>query len=101
MAHRTYRIGGCLVNVFDSHAGAAKFIKDNAGKDYSVLLRAKTYFLRRGDLEVTINLKADGKHEHGSLITAAQTVAGEIETMILRENPKYAAAFKAMEAGAV
>lgn len=90
MTHRTYTIAGCLINVFDSRLGAEKYMKRHATEDYSVLLRGKAYFLRRGQLECSINLNADAKHDRGHLIAAAQEIAREIETKILDEKLELA-----------
>lgn len=84
MTHRAFRIDGVLFQVFDSHAGAQRFITQQAG-DYTVIVRGRAYAARRGETYLTVNLNSEAKPEHGHVMAAAQAVAAEIDKMIAAE----------------
>jgi hypothetical protein len=84
LTHRTFKIGNSLINVFDSRLGADQFLKKNQG-DVTVVVRGKTYFSRRGELELTVNIGMTETPKNAHLIAAAKSVSQEIEHMILRE----------------
>jgi hypothetical protein len=84
MSHRTFVIDGTAFNVFESQAGAQRFISSQAG-DYSALVRRRALLCRRGDTFLTINLRTEHDPKHGAAMEAARTIATEIEKMIAAE----------------
>jgi hypothetical protein len=42
LTHRTFTINNVLFNVFESHAGAQRFMSQQEG-DYSVVVRGRTF----------------------------------------------------------
>jgi hypothetical protein len=84
LTHRTFTINSVLFNVFESHAGAQRFMSQQEG-DYSVVVRGRTFSARRGDTYLTVNLTSTAKPEHGHIMEAANAVAAEIDKMIAAE----------------
>jgi hypothetical protein len=84
LTHRTFTINNVLFNVFESHAGAQRFMSQQEG-DYSVVVRGRTFSARRGDTYLTVNLTSTAKPEHGHIMEAARAVAAEIDKMIAAE----------------
>lgn len=86
MTHRTIKIDGTLFNIFDSQAGADRFIKANPVADISVVLRGKWLMMRRDGFEMITNAAGVVSNaREGGVQAAGQALLDEVEAMIKLE----------------
>jgi hypothetical protein len=87
LTHRAFKIDGTLFNIFDSHAGADRFIKDNPAADISVIVRRKTLMMmRQGGLKMVINVAGVVSNaREGGVQSSAQALLDGVEAMIKLE----------------
>lgn len=85
LTHRTARIDGTLFNIFDSQAGADRFISATPG-DISVIVRKKTLFMRRDGFEMITNAAGVVSNaKEAGVQSAGQALLDEVEAMIQLE----------------
>lgn len=85
MTHRTARVDGTLFNIFDSQAGADRFINATPG-DISVIVRGRTLMMRRDGFEmITNSAGVVSSAKEAGVQSAAQALLDEVEAMIKLE----------------
>jgi len=84
MTHRTLNFGNGPIEVFDTRFAAQRWIKSSIG-ECRVMARGKFYFQRKSGFEMTIQLNATQCPENSHLLSAANTIADEIESVIALE----------------
>jgi hypothetical protein len=85
LTHRTARVDGTLFNIFDSQAGADRFI-DNTPGDISVIVRGRTLMMRRDGFEMITNTAGVVSNaKEGGVQAAGQALLDEVEAMIKLE----------------
>lgn len=84
MTHRTYDFGAGPIEVFETSFAALRWAKRHKD-DCKVLARGKLYFQRKGGFEMTVRLNATMTDQNHHIVSAANTIAGEIDKMIAAE----------------
>jgi hypothetical protein len=85
MTKRSIKIDGTLFSVFDSRAGADRFIASTPG-DISVIVRDRALMMRRDGFEMIINLAGVVSNaKEAGVQSAAQALLDEVEAMIKLE----------------
>ena len=82
--HRTLDFGAGPIEVFETSFAALRWAKRHKN-DCKVLARGRLYFQRKSGLEMTIKLNATMSEQNHHIVSAANTIADEIEKMIDRD----------------
>lgn len=86
MTHRTVKVDGTLINVFDSQGGADRFIRDNPVADIAVAVRGRWLMMRRNGFEMIINnAGVVSNAREAGVQSSGQALLDEIEAMIKLE----------------
>lgn len=86
MTHRTIKIDGMLFDIFDSQAGADRFIKANQVDDISVVVRRHSVTMRRNGFEMILNnAGVVSNAREAGVQSAGQALLDEVEAMIQLE----------------
>ena len=86
MTHRTVKIDGDIFNIFDSQAGADRFLKENPLADINVIVRKKTVTMRRSGFEMILNgAGVVSNAREAGVQSAGQALLDEVEAMIQLE----------------
>jgi hypothetical protein len=81
MTHRTVNMDGIKIDVFETSLGAEKWLKREKA-DCIVVVRGKSYFMRKDGKEITVRLGATVCKENMHILSAANTVADEVERLL-------------------
>lgn len=82
MTHRVVKLDQLQVEVFDTELGARSWVKRNPA-DCIVVVRGKSYFMRRDGAEITVQLNATDCPENRHVLAAANAIADEVEAAII------------------